>query len=107
MHRIAHRKVSFGSSALFPQAVERKNFLMLEGYVVTLSEIGAKNEKVVTIYFLYNTFKATMNLDFFSLARYTCPNLPLPIGLPISKSSIDQAKGLNSFTFLIDYEFYY
>ena len=49
MHRIAHRKVSFGSSALFPQAVERKNFLMLEGYGVTLSEIGVKNGKVMTI----------------------------------------------------------
>ena len=51
MQRRVHRKVSFGSSALFPQAVERKDFLMLEGYVVTLSEIGAKNGKVVTSIF--------------------------------------------------------
>jgi len=36
---------------LFPQAVERKDFLMLEGYGVTLSEIGAKNGKVVTSIF--------------------------------------------------------
>ena len=30
-----------------------------------------------------------VGFDFFSLARYTCPNLPCPKGLPISKSSID------------------
>jgi len=35
---------------LFPQAVERKGFLMLEGYGFTLSEIGANNGKKMTIY---------------------------------------------------------
>ncbi len=36
---------------------------------------------------LNNTLSATTNLDFFSLARYTFPNLPLPKGRPISKFS--------------------
>ncbi len=36
-----------------------------------------------------HTFRATMNLLFFSLARYTLPNFPLPRGRPMSKSSKD------------------
>lgn len=35
---------------------------------------------------LNSTFNATINFDFFSRARYTLPNLPLPSGLPMSKS---------------------
>ena len=49
MHRIVRRRDEIGSSALFPQAVERKDFLMLEGYGVNLSEIGAKNGKVMAL----------------------------------------------------------
>lgn len=37
------------------------------------------------------TLRAMTNLLFFSLARYTLPNLPLPKGLPISKSLSDQS----------------
>jgi hypothetical protein len=35
------------------------------------------------------TLSATTNLDFFSRARYTLPNLPRPSGLPMSKSDRD------------------
>jgi len=49
-HRVSG-KVSLVSSALFHHALERMNFHMLEGYGVTLSEIGAKNGKVVTSIF--------------------------------------------------------
>ena len=33
-----------------------------------------------------STFSATMCFDRFPRARYTLPNLPFPIGLPMSKS---------------------
>ena len=33
-----------------------------------------------------------MKCDFFSRARYTLPNLPLPSGLPMSKSLNDHLR---------------
>lgn len=36
------------------------------------------------------TFRATMNLLFFSRAKYTLPNLPFPKGFPMSKSAKPQ-----------------
>jgi len=41
--------------------------------------------------------RATINLDYFSRARYTCPNCPFPRGLPISKLSIFHCKGSKIF----------
>jgi hypothetical protein len=41
---------------LFPQALERKKFLMLEGYGVTLSEIGVKNGKVMALEMIEKSF---------------------------------------------------
>lgn len=39
------------------------------------------------IWDLNRTFKATINLELFSLARYTLPNFPFPRARPISKSA--------------------
>ncbi len=49
-----------------------------------------------TIQMCRPTFSATMYLLLFSLARYTLPNLPLPSGLPMSKSDNCHRRSLDA-----------